>query len=162
MSFGPLLAPLCTTENCPLTSLRSEVGVDQQVLGKDRGTLEKGQRAGGGHPREDHLAPENLGGCPLRRSLWVGGAGCSCSGWGFPHLSWPRTGVKSQHQLGVKSPFLPWRYRRLEGHLLQPGVQSRTSSLHTDPPQLGKKETNTGTGVDSFPADHRLWFPFWP
>lgn len=80
VSFGPQVVPLCTTENCPLTSLRSKVGVDQQVLGTDRGTLEKGQRAGGGHPREDHLAPENLGGCPLRCSLWVGGAGRSCSG----------------------------------------------------------------------------------
>ena len=37
-----------------------EVHVDQQVLGKEGGTLERGQRAAGGPPRRGCLAPGKL------------------------------------------------------------------------------------------------------
>lgn len=62
--------PLGVTKSSALTSVRSEVRVDQQVLGQEEGTLEKGQRAGGGLPWRGMLSTKESGLLPLSGIPW--------------------------------------------------------------------------------------------
>ena len=61
--------PLDIIKSSPPIPLRNEVGVDQQVLGKEEGTWEKEKGAGGGLSQEGMLSTRQSKGLCLSAHL---------------------------------------------------------------------------------------------